>query len=111
MLEIFFEVEMHRLKLESYHLNVIILDGTVQLHQNLSIPEINFRTSISVFQLEQKQLCRFLNTNLSRFWIKTTSNGRLLKNPDISSALPTLRIQYLYTQIQYEDSARDVRVL
>ena len=54
MLEDFFEVEMHRSKLESYHLKVIILVKTVQIHQNLSIPEINFRTSISIFQLEQK---------------------------------------------------------
>ena len=35
------------------------------------------------------------------------SNG----NPDISGALYTLRIQYWYTQTQFEDGARDVRVL
>ena len=38
-------------------------------------------------------------------------NGSQLKNPDISGALHTLRIQYLYTQTQCEDGARDVRVL
>ena len=38
-------------------------------------------------------------------------NGSQLKNPDISGALSTLRIQYSYTQIQCEDGARDVRVL
>ena len=29
-------------------------------------------------------------------------------NPDISGALYTLRIQYKYTQTQFEDGARDV---
>ena len=38
-------------------------------------------------------------------------NGSQLKNPDISSALYTLRIQHLYTQTQCEDGARDVRIL
>ena len=36
-------------------------------------------------------------------------NGGQLKNPDISGALYTLRIQYSYTQTQCEDGARDVR--
>ena len=40
-----------------------------------------------------------------------TSNRGQLKNPDISGALYTLRIQYWYTQTQFEDGARDVRVL
>ena len=39
------------------------------------------------------------------------SNGSVLKNPEISGALYTLRIQYKYTQIQCEDGARDFRVL
>ena len=39
------------------------------------------------------------------------NNGSQLKNSDISGALYTLRIQYLYTQTQCEDGARDVRVL
>ena len=34
-----------------------------------------------------------------------------MKNPDISGALFTLRIQYYYTQTECEDGARDVRVL
>ena len=38
-------------------------------------------------------------------------NGSQLENLDISGALLTLRIQYSYTQTQYEDGARDVRVL
>ena len=38
-------------------------------------------------------------------------NGSQLKNPDISGALYTLRIQYSYTQTQCENGARDVRVL
>jgi len=38
-------------------------------------------------------------------------NGSKLKNPDVSGALYTLRIQYSYTQTQCEDGARDVRVL
>ena len=38
-------------------------------------------------------------------------NGSPLKNPDISGALYTLRIQYSYTQTQCEDGARDARVL
>ena len=38
-------------------------------------------------------------------------NGSVLKNPEISGALYTLRIQYKYTQIQCEDGARDFRVL
>jgi len=38
------------------------------------------------------------------------TNESQLKNPDISSALYTLRIQYSYTQTQCEDGARDVRV-
>ena len=38
-------------------------------------------------------------------------NGSKLKNPDISGALDTLRIQYSYTQTQCEDGAGDVRVL
>ena len=38
-------------------------------------------------------------------------NGSQLKNPDISGALYTLGIQFKYTQIQFEDDARDVRVL
>jgi len=38
-------------------------------------------------------------------------NGSQLKNPDISGALYTLRIQYSYTQTKCEDGARDVRVL
>ena len=39
------------------------------------------------------------------------TNGSQLKNPDISGALYTLRIQYSYTQTQCEDGARDVRIL
>jgi len=38
-------------------------------------------------------------------------NGSELKNPDISGALYTLRIQYPYNQTQCEDGASDVRVL
>ena len=38
-------------------------------------------------------------------------NESVLKNPEISGALYTLGIQYLYTQIQCEDGARDFRVL
>jgi len=38
-------------------------------------------------------------------------NGCQLKNHDISGAFYTLRIQYSYTQTQFEDGARDVRVL
>ena len=34
-------------------------------------------------------------------------NGSQLKNPDICGALFTLRIQYSYTQTQFEDGARD----
>ena len=40
-----------------------------------------------------------------------TINGSQLKNPDISGALYTLRIQYSHSQTQCEDGARDVRVL
>ena len=43
--------------------------------------------------------------------IKKFSNGSQLKNPDISGALYTLRIQYSYTQTQFKDGARDVGVL
>ena len=43
--------------------------------------------------------------------ITPLNNGSQLKNPDISGALYTLRIQYSYTQTQCEDGARDVRVL
>ena len=39
------------------------------------------------------------------------NNGSQLKNPDISGAPYTLRIQYSYTQTQCEDGARDARVL
>ena len=42
---------------------------------------------------------------------KIKTNGSQFKNPDISGALYTLRIQYSYTQTQCEDGARDVRVL
>ena len=42
---------------------------------------------------------------------KLIRNGSLLKNADISGALYTLRIQYEYTQIQFVDGARYVRVL
>ena len=38
-------------------------------------------------------------------------HGSQLKNPDISGALYTLRIQYSYTQTQCEDGDRDFRVL
>ena len=44
-------------------------------------------------------------------WTIDYGNGSLLKNPNISGALYTLRIQYLYTQTQCEGGARDVRVL
>ena len=44
------------------------------------------------------------------FWT-VKSNGSQLKNPDISGAIYTLRIQYSYTQTQCDDGARDVRVL
>ena len=40
-----------------------------------------------------------------------SDKGGQLKNPGISGALYTLRIQYSYTQTQCEDGARDVRVL
>ena len=47
-----------------------------------------------------------------KFSIKITiCNGSQLKDPDISCALYTLRIQYSYTQTQCEDGARDVSVL
>ena len=39
------------------------------------------------------------------------TNGSQLKNPDISGALYTLRIQYSYAGTQCEDGARGVRVL
>ena len=39
-----------------------------------------------------------------------TNNGGQIKNRDISGALYTLRIQYLCTQTECEDGARDVRV-
>ena len=45
------------------------------------------------------------------YWWGSNSNGSQIKNPDISGALYTLRIQYSYTQTQFEDGARDVRVL
>ena len=38
-------------------------------------------------------------------------NGSQLKNPDISGALYTLRIQYSYARTQCKDGARGVRVL
>ena len=44
---------------------------------------------------------------ISRWW----HNGSQLKNPEISGALYTLRIQYSYTQTQCEDGARDVKLL
>ena len=40
-----------------------------------------------------------------------SNNGSQLKNPDISGAHYTLRIQYNYTRTQCEDYARDVRIL
>ena len=40
-----------------------------------------------------------------------SNNRGQLKNRDISGALYTLRIQYLDTQTQCEDGARDIRVL
>ena len=43
--------------------------------------------------------------------INLKNYGSQLKNPDISGALYTLRIQYLYTQTHCKDGARDVRVL
>ena len=67
----FFEVEMHRSK--NYHLKVIKADRTVQLHQNLSIPEINFRTSISVFQPKQK-LFNFDVSKYMWFWFKNVAS-------------------------------------
>ena len=42
---------------------------------------------------------------------KIKTNGSQFKNPDLSGALHTLRIQYSYIQTQCEDGARDVRVL
>ena len=42
-------------------------------------------------------------------YLHIPSNGSQLKNPDISGALYTLRIQCSYTQTQCEDGARDVR--
>ena len=39
------------------------------------------------------------------------TNGSQFKNPDISGALYTFRIQFEYTQSQCEDGARDLRVL
>ena len=44
-------------------------------------------------------------------YLHIPSNGSKLRNPDISGALYTLRIQCSYTQTQCEDGARDVRVL
>ena len=38
-------------------------------------------------------------------YLRTACNGSQLKNPDISGALYTLRIQYWYTQAQCEDGA------
>ena len=43
-------------------------------------------------------------------YTNTTLNRGQLKDPDISGALDTLRIQYYYSQTQCEDGARDVRV-
>ena len=37
----------------------------------------------------------------------TKTNGGQLKNPGISGALYTFRIQYSYTQTECEDGARD----
>ena len=56
---------------------------------------------------------RFSDSKLRKFLgrKKTQTNGSQLKNPDISGAPYTLRIQYSYTQTQCEDGARDVRVL
>ena len=48
-----------------------------------------------------------VKTNFFEPW----GNGSVLKNPEISGALYTLRIEYKYTQIQREDGARDFRVL
>ena len=48
----------------------------------------------------------FISTSISP---RLTNNGSHLKNPDISDALYTLKIQFSYTQC--EDGARDVRVL
>jgi len=54
---------------------------------------------------------KFLCPHTSKLsWSKTSYNGSVLKNPEISGALYTLRIQYKYTQIQCEDGARDFRV-
>jgi len=54
-------------------------------------------------------LRNWIRNKFTRFSSK--NNGSQLKNPDISGALYTLRIQYSYTQTQCEDGARDVRVL
>ena len=57
---------------------------------------------------------RALKVNLckkSLFKSALVNNGSQLKNPDISGAFYTFRIQYSYTQTQCEDGARDVRVL
>ena len=51
----------------------------------------------------------FLEKNIQN--IHGIGNGSQLKNPDISGAPYTLRIQYSYTQSQCEDGARDVRLL
>ena len=63
----------------------------------------------SQYRANQYELFKHNCNNFSEDVAQFLGNGSQLKNPDISGALYTLRIQYQYTQC--EDGARDVVLL
>ena len=68
----------------------------------------NFKNRVSSSQPTQSDR---IKRSYRQREMSISNNGSQLKDPDISGALCTSRIQYSYTQTQCEDGARDIRVL
>ena len=95
-------------------------DGTLRGRVSINNPimkdkktgrSIAINRKLSPLDIEKLNKMYPCKSKKSTFGKYMSHNGSQLKNPGISGALYTLRIQYSYTQTQWEGGARDVRVL